>query len=311
MLAPPALPDWITRQLPPGFERTLVDVGGRRLHVMQRGAGTPVLLLHGNPTWGFLWRRVAAELRDEPLRLIVPDLAGLGFSDRPRTAEHTLDNHARWLGGLLDTLDVERLIFVGQDWGGPIGLRALADRPGLARGLVLLNTVVAPPRPGFRPTAFHRFARLPLVSNVAFRLLGFPQIALHRVQGDPRSIQGDVARAYRFPLRGWRRNAAPLALARMVPDGPAHATVEPLRRCQSYFEGFDGPLAVVWGQRDPVLGRVLGFIEKLRPDAHVTRTAAGHFLQEEVPREIAAAIVDTARRAACSRGPASRAARPS
>lgn len=297
-LPPPPLPDWITRQLPAGIERSLVDAGGPRLHLMETGRGRPVLLLHGNPTWGFLWRKVAAELAAEPLRLVMPDLVGLGFSDRPgRAADHTLDNHARWLGALVDALGLERPIVVAQDWGGPIGLRALAERPGLARGLVILNTVVAPPRPGFRPTAFHRFARLPLVSQVAFRLLGFPQIGLHRAQGDPSSIRGDVARAYRFPLRGLSRNAAPLALARMVPDSPAHPSVEPLRRCQAFFEAFEGPIAVVWGERDPVLGRVRGFIEKLRPDAHVTRTQAGHFLQEEVPREIAAAIVETAQRA--------------
>jgi cis-3-alkyl-4-acyloxetan-2-one decarboxylase len=150
---------------------------------------------------------------------------------------------------------------------------------------------VSPPREGFRPTRFHRFARLPLVSDVAFRLLGFPQNALHRAQGDPASIRGDVARAYRYPLRRLRDNAAPLALARMVPDGhPGHPSLEPLERVQSYVTSFAGPIAVVWGDRDPVLGRLRKRIEALLPKATVTRTEAGHFLQEEVPEEIADAI---------------------
>jgi len=288
----PPLPDWIERQLRPGTRRFLVDVGAYRMHVSEAGDGAPVLLLHGNPTWSFLYRKVAAALAGDRLRLVMPDLIGLGFSDRPRSAsEHTLVAHARWLGALVDRLALRDLVFVGHDWGGPIGLRALADRPAAARGLVILNTVVSPPREGFHPTRFHRFSRLPLVSDVAFRLLGFPQNALHRVQGDPNSIRGDVARAYRYPLRRLSDNAAPLALARMVPDGrPDHPSLEPLERVQAFVTSFAGPVAIVWGDRDPVLGRVRKRIEALLPKAAVTRTEAGHFLQEEVPDEIARAI---------------------
>jgi len=287
---PPPLPEWISRALPRGATRRLVDVGGPRMHVMEWGEGRPVLLQHGNPVWGFLYRKVVAALRGAPLRLIVPDLIGLGFSDKPRAEAHTLENHARWLGTLLDQEELDDLVFVAHDWGGPIGLRALADRPGLLRGLVVLNTVVGPPRPGFRPSFFHRLARWPIVSTLLFRGLGFPQSVLHRVQGDPRSIRGDVARAYRFPLSGWRHNGAPLALARMVPDSLEHPSIEPLRRGQAVIEGYSGPAAIVWGDRDPILGRVRSWIEKLLPKARVTRTAAGHFLQEEVPAEIADAV---------------------
>jgi haloalkane dehalogenase len=268
-----------------------VGVGAYEMHVMEAGSGPPVLMLHGNPTWGFLYRKVFAELAGDGLRLIAPDLVGLGYSSRPSSAsEHGLENHGRWFGALLDALALERPVVVMQDWGGPIALRALADRPGLARGLVVLNTVVGPPRPGFRPTLFHRLGGIPLLSEVLFRGFGFPQSILHRVQGDPASIRGDVARAYREPLRGFARNAAPLALVRMTPDSPSHPSVGALRKCQDAVTAFPGPIAVVWGERDPILGRVLGWIEKLLPKARVTRTSAGHFLQEEVPGEIAAAV---------------------
>jgi haloalkane dehalogenase len=287
---PPPIPDWIVRQLPPGVRRRLVDVGGAFLHVMEWGAGRPVLLQHGNPTWGFLYRKVVAALQGAPLRLIAPDLVGLGFSDKPGAAAHTLESHARWLGAVIDQLELENVVFVAHDGGGPIGLRALADRPDRLTGLVVLNTVVGPPRPGFRPSAFHRLARAPVLSTLLFRGLGFPQGTLHRVQGDPASIRGEVARAYRFPLQGLGRNAAPLALARMVPNSMDHPSIEPLRRCQALVEAYAGPAAIVWGDRDPVLGRVRTWIEKLLPRASVTRTAAGHFLQEEVPSEIAAAV---------------------
>jgi len=294
----PPLPEWIERQLRPGTRRSLVDAGAYRIHVSEVGQGPAVLLLHGNPTWSFLYRRVAAALAGARLRLVMPDLVGLGLSDRPRTAaEHTLDAHARWVGALVDGLGLRDFVFVGHDWGGPIGLRALADRPAAARGLVVLNTVVSPPRAGFRPTRFHRFSHVPLVSDVAFRLLGFPQRALHRVQGDPASIRGDVARAYRYPLRRIRDNAAPLALARMVPDGRAdHPSLEPLERVQAFVTSFAGPVAIVWGDRDPILGRLRKRIEALLPKAVVTRTDAGHFLPEEVPEQIAAAIRSVAAR---------------
>ncbi|MFP3941357.1 MAG: alpha/beta fold hydrolase [Thermoanaerobaculia bacterium] len=301
-LAPPELPAWLDRLVP--FERFRVRVGGGHLHVNTAGPedAPPVLLLHGNPTWGFLWRKVAAELSGERLRLVMPDLLGLGFSNKPRDpAVHTLENHARWIGELVDGLADEggwdRLVFVGHDWGGPIGLRMLADRPRLLAGLVILNTVASPPRPGFRPTAFHRFARAPLVSTLAFRGLSFPQRALHRAQGDRDSIRGEVARAYRYPLRGWSRNAAPLALARMVPDSMDHPSIPGLDRCREMVESFDGPAAIVWGDRDPILGRVRRWMEILLPEAEVTRTKAGHFLQEEVPEEIAAAVRSVAGRA--------------
>ena len=89
---------------------------------------------------------------------------------------------------------------------------------------------------------------------------------------------------------------APLALARMVPNGPEHPSIPALSRCQNLVETFDGPTAIVWGDRDPVLGRVRRHVQRLLPDARVTVTNAGHFLQEEVPGEIAAAIRDVARR---------------
>jgi haloalkane dehalogenase len=263
------------------------------MHVMEAGnpSGRPVLMLHGNPTWGFLWRKVAAALEHTGLRLIMPDLVGLGFSSKPRDPEfHQLATHGQLMAELIRGLDLTDLIFVGQDWGGPVGLYALSEQTERLTGLVLLNTVVGPPRPGFRPTAFHRFARAPIVSDLFFRGLGFPQRALWIAQGDKSTMRGQVAEAYREPLRRLRDNVAPLALARMVPDSQEHPTIQALERCQRVIERYTGPAAIVWGDTDPVLGRVRSHIERLLPKARVTRTQAGHFLQEEVPNEIADAI---------------------
>src|SRR5262249_27237543 len=154
---------------PDGMRRRMVDVGGLHVHVAEWGPSDapPVLMLHGNPSWGFLWRKVVAHVREQggaPVRMVVPDLVGLGCSDKPRDpAIHTLAQHGRWIGALIDRLRLEELVFVGQDWGGPIGLAALDGRIGRVRGMVLLNTVVGPPKPGFRATAVHRFSRAPIL----------------------------------------------------------------------------------------------------------------------------------------------------
>jgi haloalkane dehalogenase len=297
-LPAPPLPAWLAAMLP--FERYAVAVGEHRVHVMEAGdkAGRPVLLLHGNPSWGFLWRKVAAALAGEKLRLVMPDLVGLGLSSKPRDmAWHTIDHHGEVMSGLLDTLGLDDLVFVPQDWGGAVGLRALAERPSRLGGMVVLNTVVGPPRPGFKSTGFHRFARAPIVRDVAFRVLGFPQNLMWPAQGDKHSIRGgEVARAYRWPLRHFSDRAAPLGLARMVPDSLAHPSIPALERCAQVVAGFTGPVEIVWGDRDPVLGRVRSHLERLFPRARVTRTSAGHFLQEEVPVEIAAAVARVAAR---------------
>jgi haloalkane dehalogenase len=283
------LPAWLAEMVP--FDRYRVEVEpGLAMHVMEQGEGRPVVLFHGNPTWGFLYRKVAAELRGEPYRLIMPDLIGLGFSDRPSQAgDHTLENHSKWMAALLDQLDLADAIAVVQDWGGPIGLHALSRHPGMMTGLVVMNTLIEPPKPGFRPSLFHRFFST-RTGEVLSRYAGLPQKALGFAQGDRKSISGTVARAYAYPLERSRGNEAVVALVRMVADDMEHPTVALQREVREFVVGFSGRSALVWGTKDPVLGRLLRRHERLLPDAQVTATSAGHFLQEEVPVEIAEAI---------------------
>lgn len=296
-LAP--FPAWLSDQLPLGIERSLVDVGDLHMHAMAMGTGRPVLMVHGNPSWGFLYRKVMAALAGEDFRLIAPDLIGLGFSDKPTDPSfHTIENHSAALAALIEHLDLRDVILVCQDWGGPIGTHAFVDQAERLGGLVILNTVLGPPRTGFRPTAFHRFARLPWVSDAVFRLGGFPQNAMAFAQGNLGSIAGEVARAYRYPLGDVHDRVAPLALARMVPDSDHHPSIAPLRECEALVSSFTGPVSIVWGDKDPVLGSVIRHMERIFPAAEVTRTDAGHFLQEEVPEEIAAAVRSVASRSA-------------
>jgi pimeloyl-ACP methyl ester carboxylesterase len=300
LAAGPALPDFLVPLYP--FERRTLTLGrdrnaGRRLHFVDedRPGRRAVLLLHGNPTWSFLWRLVIEDL--DELHCIAPDLLGLGLSDRlPRVGDHTVDRHAEAIVELVESLDLREVIFVGQDWGGPILAAAAARIPERIAGVVLANTAVVLPR-RLRGTAFHRFSRVPILSDIVFRLFGFPLKSLHRAQGDPDSISGEVARAYLWPLQRFSDRVAPLALARMVPNGPNHPSVPALERGQEWLLGFEGPVALVWGTRDPILGRALSRHEKQLPEALVRTTDAGHFLQEEVPEVLAQAIREVAHRA--------------
>lgn len=286
----PEMPGWLEKQLP--FKRYQLNVGGHFLHVMeQEGAGRPVLMLHGNPSWSYLWRKVARALDGSGLRLVMPDLLGLGLSDKPTDPRvHTLELHGRLIGAVIDQLGLDRFVLAVQDWGGAIGGCAVAPRPERVAGLVVLNTVMGPPRVGFRPTGFHRFAQTPIVSNFVFQTLGFMPRGMNRAQGDKGSITGGVADAYFWPLREKSMRTAPLALARMVPDSQEHPSIPALKVCEQFTENFKGPAEIVWGDRDPVLAPAIKRLQKLLPHARVTRTQAGHFLQEEVPEEIAAAI---------------------
>ena len=291
-LPAPDLPDWIAKEVP--FTRYRLAVGdGLHMHVMETGRGRPVVMVHGNITWGFLYRKGAMCLQGQGLRLIMPDLIGFGFSDKPRDfSAHSIRNHSKWLGSLIDQLDLHEVTLVCQDWGGAIGVHPFTTRPERLGAMVVLNTVLDAPPPGFKPTPFHRFSHMPLVSDIAFRLLPLPQAALHLAQGDKSSISGNVARAYRYPFRRISDRVAPLATARMAVDRAGHPSIAALDECAAFVRSFEGPKAMVWGRRDPVIARALKRTRALLGDPPVTETQAGHFLQEEVPEEIAAAVID-------------------
>jgi cis-3-alkyl-4-acyloxetan-2-one decarboxylase len=299
----PPLPAFLAPELP--FRRRAYRLergadAGRLLHFVDHGPerARPVLLLHGNPTWSFLWRKVIAPLPE--LRCVAPDLLGFGLSDRlPRIEDHSVERHAQAIAELVTALDLRGFVLVAQDWGGPIGARVGSLLPDRVAGVVLGNTsVIVPKNP--RGTWFHRFARVPVLSDIAFRGFGFPVNTLSTVQGDRSSISGVVARAYKWPLASFADRVGPLALARMVPDGPGHPSLPALHQGETWIRGFSGPIALVWGERDPILGKALAKHTAAFPRASVTTTQAGHFLQEEVPEELVHAIEDEARALAAS-----------
>ena len=290
-LPPPPLPSWLEEELP--FDRRVFEDGEHTIHFIDHGEGPPVLLQHGNPTWCYLWRKVIRILARENLRIIAPDLVGLGLSSKPRHPKtHTLDFHAERVSSLVRALDLRDLTIAGQDWGGPIVAVTAARNPERVHAAVFANTAIRVPSRKPRRTPFHSFSRMPLVSDVFFRVFNFPVPLLRYVQGDRSSIGRAQRRAYTYPLRKIEDRAAPLALARLVPSSLDDPAIETLREVGDWAQTFSGPVRLVWGMRDPILKRAVWGARKLFPDAGVVETDAGHFLQEEVPEQLATAIVD-------------------
>jgi haloalkane dehalogenase len=284
------LPRWLVREYP--FRRREIEVDGYRMHLVDEGEGAPVLLLHGNPTWSFLWRKVIPLVVQAGLRAVAPDLIGFGLSDKPRDPTfHTLENHIGLMDTLVRKLDLDNLIIVGQDWGGPIGCGVAVRERERVRGVVLANTAITPPRT-YRTTLFHRLSRIPVLSWLLFVGLNFPVRVMPFAQSQPfKLLSPSVARAYRFPFRRWRDRVGPLALARMVPYYPEHPSVKVFYELKAWAERFDGPVRLVWGVKDPILGRAWKPTQGAFREPIVELTDAGHFLQEEVPEKLAEAIV--------------------
>jgi haloalkane dehalogenase len=286
------LPDYAAKHVTDEYKSYFVEVDqGIKVHVLEVGSGFPVFLLHGNPTSGFLYRKVAAELRTDRLRLIMPTLVGFGFSSKIPASRHTLENHMRWINRVLVQLKLTELAYVGQDWGGPIGMGALALSPDLLKGAVLLNTGLNAPTEKIDISRAHATVKTPIVGELILEVFGSIFKHLNEMQGDSSSIPEDVVELYGRPVLESGNGKAPLATMRMVTDGPDHPSAPAMRAIERYVQGLNIPAEIVWGMNDPILGRLLPKMKQNFPKAPVTETKGGHFLQEEVPVEIAAALL--------------------
>jgi pimeloyl-ACP methyl ester carboxylesterase len=286
------LPDYAAKYVTDKYKSYFVEVEpGIKIHVLEVGSGFPLFLQHGNPTSGFLYRKVAEALPSDRVRIIMPTLVGLGFSSKVPASEHTLDNHIRWIHGVLDQLKLTEVVYTGQDWGGPVGMGALARSPDLLKGAVVLNTWFHAAKKEGDLSTGHRIAKRPVVGELIIENLVSIFDNLPQNQGDPDSLPPDVLELYSRPVEESGNAKAPLAMMRMVPDGPDHPTTAQMRVIEQYVQGLDIPAEIVWGRHDPILANQLPAMKQNFPNAPVTITEGGHFLQEEVPAEIAAALL--------------------
>lgn len=257
-----------------------------RIHYVDEGEGRPILLLHGNPTWSFLWRHVIVRLRDR-YRCVAPDYPGFGLSERPPSYGYTPAEHAVVVRELIEALDLEGLVVVGHDWGGPIGLAAAADLAPRVAGLAFSNTWFWPvDRWGLR--LFGWAASIPPAGWALRRTNLFVGVGIPA--GTGRHLSRREMEHYRA----------------VQPDAAARVGVAELprqiRRARPWLEALahrvprtlgTKPLLLAWGERDPVFppGACLPRWKAAFADSEVLRLeAAGHFVPEDAPGRLAEAI---------------------
>jgi haloalkane dehalogenase len=266
------------------FEPHWLDVDGQRMHYVDEGSGDPVLLVHGEPTWSYLWRKIIPAL---PGRKVAPDLIGFGKSDKPaEIGWYSYDRHVASIERLVAMLGLERITLVVHDWGGPIGLRFAVEHPDLVERLVITDTGIG----GGRPPS-----ELWLRFREVVRTVG-EELDIGRLveAGTAQGLSDEVRAAYDAPFASASKAGA-LAFPELVPTEPDHPNTAPMNAVRDALRDWRKPALVVWGAEDSVLRPEIAHrIVELIPGAEgpVLLEGASHFLQEDRPQELAAAVCD-------------------
>jgi haloalkane dehalogenase len=288
-------PDERFRDLP-GFPYTphYVEIpdgegGTLRVHYVDEGpsdAGT-VLLLHGEPTWSYLYRKMIPVLVTAGLRAVAPDLVGFGRSDKPADRrDYTYVRHVEWMrGALFDQLDLHRVTLFCQDWGGLIGLRLAAENEERFSRIVAANTGL-PTGDVPLPEAFFRWQRFSQETPVLDIGRGVRRISTTE-------IPDAVVAAYDapFPDESFKEGARQFPL--LVPTSPEDPAAPANRKAWEVLARWDKPFLTAFSDSDPITrggDRLLQAIPGAKGQPHTTITGAGHFLQEDKGEEVASVV---------------------
>ena len=251
--------------------------------------GAPVLLLHGEPTWSFLYRGLLGPLADAGLRAIAVDLVGFGRSDKPaEVADHSYARHVAWTASLVcDVLDLRGVTLVGQDWGGLIGLRVLAENPDRFDRVVAANTGL-PTGAQDMPAIWHQFRQ-------AIQSAPTLDIARFVAAGCVRGLTPEARAGYDAPFPDETYKAGPRAMPGLVPYRPDDPASEANRAAWKVLTAWDKPFLTAFSDSDPITGPMAPILQRSIPGAagleHPTISRAGHFLQEDAPEELADTII--------------------
>lgn len=280
-------PPWVPEDLYP-FESRYLDVEGCRVHYIDEGTGPTLLLLHGNPTWSFLYRNIVMELRDS-FRCVALDYPGFGLSSPSEDYDFTPEAHARVVGVFVAELDLQKVTLMGQDWGGPIGLDVATRDRNRFSGFIFGNTWAWPLNGILHFEIAARImgsfvARIWIRNANAFVNIMIPL-------GTRTNLEDEVMRAYREPF------------ANKDQRGPTWRFPQQLLKSRSFMEDLEMrlpqvthlPTLLVWGGSDFALRKnvELPRFQRLFPNHEtVVLDGARHFFQEDAPAEVATAIRD-------------------
>lgn len=278
---------------------TLSD--GHAMHYVEAGrAGLrrpTLLLLHGSPTWSYLYRHLMVPL-SRVARVVAVDTVGFGRSDHPTDPTyHSLERHVRNLEEFVDRLGLKRVVPVVHDWGGPIGLGWATRHPDRVAGLVLLNTWAFAKHGAPRLPLWFKALKAPRVGEAVIgRRNAYVERILPRLLVAPTTHE--VMDAYRHPFPTPQSRTALVAFARMVPDRPGHPDWHTMRGIEAELGRLTAPALILWGVKDPALGkRYAHLFHEHLPGAlpPVWLDDGGHYTPEDVPGELAIRIRDFVR----------------
>jgi pimeloyl-ACP methyl ester carboxylesterase len=293
--------DWTFGGLWP-HEPHWFDSADGRMHYVDEGPrdGLPVVLLHGNPTWAFLYRNFIPPLVDAGHRAIAVDHLGFGRSDKPDRPElYTIERHAGRLYALLESLDLRDATVVPQDWGGPIGLWWATRHPDRQRGLFILNTFAHQPRGNVSLPIPLRLFRMPGVGEVMVKGLDlFKRVFLFRAGVvHHERLTPEVTRAYRSPHPSWSSRTPILVFPRQIPSGPQGPVSDLVAQIEQGLERDfrSKPVGIAWAMKDVAFTPEMleqGWLGTF-PDATVLRLEdAGHYLQEDAHERIVPRLLE-------------------
>ena len=271
------------------FAPNYIEQEGLRMHYLDQGSGAPVLLLHGEPTWSYLYRKIIPELIPSA-RAIAPDYFGFGRSDKPlRLEDYSYDFQVGSIVRLVEELDLRDLTVVVQDWGGPIGLRLAVEHPDRVARLVIMNTGIG----GGRPPSEEWLRFRDFVRRVGTDLIPGKLVRISAVQ----PMDDEVEEAYSAPWAVPESKAGILAFPDLVPISPEHPDTPAHLAVREKLGRWEKPALVLFGDSDPIFSpRVAERIAQHIPGALEAEIVegAGHFLQEdkgaEIGRRIAAFV---------------------
>ena len=273
------------------------EVDGLRVHHVEDGpAGAdPVLLLHGEPTWSYLYRHIIPVLAGAGHRAVAPDLVGFGCSDKPADrAAYSFRAHVEWMAAWIAAVDLRRITLLCQDWGSLIGLRLVGEHPDRFARVVVANGFLPTGDRGVPPAfrAWQAFARWSP---------WFPAGRIVQAM-TVRRLPPEVRAAYDAPFPSEAYKAGMRAFPALVPTRPDDPAAPANRRAREVLRAWDRPFLTAFGDRDPVFRGADRVLQREVPGAagqpHTVLPGAGHFIQEDRGPELARVVADFVARTA-------------
>lgn len=266
------------------------ELGPLRVHYLDEGprSAPTVVLLHGEPSWSYLYRHMIPPLADAGLRVLAPDLVGFGFSDKPTSTDvYSYARHVAWLTAWFEAVDPQGVTLFCQDWGGLLGLCVVAGQPQRFARVMAANTAL-PEGGGEMPEAFAAWRKFAATSED----LPVGQILQG---GTVRTLSDAEMAAYDAPFDRLAAKAGARVFPALVPIEPDAPGVAVTRAAWQVLETLEIPFATAFSDQDPVTaGMETSFRERIPGAArapHRRLAGGGHFLQEDVPGELAEALL--------------------